>query len=118
MQEAEARVALQQIGRILIAPFPDPVHDAFLAELRTSVLQHLHHGFIKGLVLDLSSVELLDEHDFEMIKAVCDGAMLMGTCVVIAGMRPGVAAGITMMGLDASWVDSALTVETAMERLK
>ncbi len=118
MQESEARVVLQQVEGILIIPVPDPVHDAFLAQLRHLVLEYLHRHPISGVVLDLSTVEILDEHDFGMIRAVCEGARLMGARVVLAGVRPGVAAGLAMMDLDASWSDSALTVDDAMERFR
>jgi rsbT antagonist protein RsbS len=118
LQQSETRVVLQQVGGTLIVPFPDPVHDAFLSELRASVLDYLHSRPISGLVLDLSAVEILDEHDFVMIRAVCHGAGLMGARIVLAGIRPGVAAGLAMMNLDASWADTALTVDDAMERVR
>ncbi len=118
MQQSETRVVLQQVEGVLIVPFPDPVHDAFLAELRASVLDYLHRNQISGLVLDLSAVEILDEHDFGMIRAVCHGASLMGARIVLAGIRPGVAAGLAMMDLDASWADAALTVDDAVGRFR
>lgn len=118
MQQSETRVVLQQVEGVLIVPFPDPVHDAFLAELRNAVLEYMHRRPISGLALDLSAVEILDEHDFGMIRAVCHGASLMGARVVLAGIRPGVAAGLAMMDLDAVWADTALTMDDAMERFK
>lgn len=118
MQQSETRVVLQQVEGVLIIPFPDPVHDAFLAELQASTLDYLHRSPVSGLVLDLSAVEILDEHDFSRIRAICHGAGLMGARIVLAGIRPGVAAGLAMMDLDASWADTALTVDDAMERVR
>jgi hypothetical protein len=37
--------------------------------------------------------------------------------VVIASLRPGVAAGLTMLDVDSRWVTAVRTVEQAMERL-
>ena len=82
------------------------------------MLEYLHSHPISRLVLDLSAVEILDEHDFGMIRAICHGASLMGAHIVLAGIRPGVAAGVAMMDLDASWADTALTVDDAMERAR
>ncbi|MEK8091829.1 STAS domain-containing protein [Methylocystis sp. IM3] len=118
MPESDTRIVLQLVEGVMIVPFPDPVHDAFFSELRKSVLAYVHLHQISGLVLDLSAVELLDDHDFEMIRRVGVGVKLMGVSVVLAGIRPGAAAGLTMMDLETCWADTALSVESAMERFR
>jgi rsbT antagonist protein RsbS len=118
LAQSEARVILQRVEGVLIVPLPDPMHDAFLDDLRISVLEYMRHHRIAGLILDLSGVEVLDEHDFERIRRVADGVTLMGAPVVLAGMKPGVAAGLVMLDINDAWVIPSLSVESAMERLR
>jgi len=118
LAQSEARVILQRVEGVLIVPLPDPMHDAFLDDLRISVLEYMRHHRIAGLILDLSGVEVLDEHDFERIRRVADSVTLMGAPVVLAGMKPGVAAGLVMLDINDAWVIPSLSVESAMERLR
>lgn len=118
MAQSEARVILQRVEGVLIVPLPDPMADAFLDELRPTVLEYMRDHPIAGLILDLSGVEALDEHDFERLRRVADGVTLMGAPVVLAGMKPGVAAGLVMLDVNDAWVIPSLSVEAAMERLR
>lgn len=118
MAQSEARVILQKVAGVIVAPLPDPVHDGFLEELRHAILDYMHHNAISGLILDLSGVELLDQHDFEEIRKVSECVVLMGAPVVLAAMKPGVAAGLTMLDVDDAWAVSSMSVESAMELLR
>ncbi len=109
---------LQRVEGIVIIPVPDPITDAFMTDLRATVLDYMKKNKISGLVLDLSGVELLDGHDFENLKRVRDGVELMGAPVVLAGIRPGVAAGLAGLDMDDRWVRPSRSVEAAMEMLR
>ncbi len=118
MQPGDTRVILQRVEGIVIIPVPDPITDAFMTDLRAIVLDYMKKNKIAGLVLDLSGVELLDGHDFENLKRVRDGVELMGAPVVLAGIRPGVAAGLAGLDTDDRWVRPSRSVEAAMEMLR
>lgn len=118
MQPGETRVILQRVEGIVIIPVPDPVTDAFMTDLRVTVLDYMKKNKISGLVLDLSGVELLDSHDFENLRRVRNGVELMGAPVILAGIRPGVAAGLAALDMDDRWVRPSRSVEAAMEMLR
>lgn len=67
--------------------------------------------------MDLSGVNLLDDHDLYDLRKLVQSAELMGAQVVLAGMRPGVAIGLTMLNVEDDWIQSARTVDAAMEVL-
>jgi rsbT antagonist protein RsbS len=114
MSTSEIRVVVQEVGGKLIVPLQDPVHDRFLDEMRSAVLAHLHHRGAGAVVLDMSGVEVLDVHDFEKIRRISEALTLMGASVLLAGLRPGVAAGLVSLDVDDSWVCAALSVEHAL----
>jgi anti-anti-sigma regulatory factor len=118
LSTGEIRVVIQEVNGKLVAPIQDPVHDRFLEELRVKLLAHLHRQGSSAVVFDMSGVECLDGHDFETIRRVSQALELMGASVVLAAMRPGVAAGLVSLDVDTSWVSSALSVEEALAVLE
>ncbi len=118
MSVGDARVVLQPVGGLILVPLQGPVHEDLLTDLRESILGYLQRQGARGVVLDMAGVEVLDEHDFEGLRRVVESATLMGAPVVLAGIRPGVAAGLTMLDVDESWVRAARTVEQAMALLR
>jgi anti-anti-sigma regulatory factor len=114
----EARIILQPVGGLILVPLQGPVHEDLLADLGETLLGYLQQHGARGVVLDMAGVEVLDEYDFDRLRRVVESASLMGAPVVLAGIRPSVAAGLTMLGVDATWVRSVRTVEQAMVLLR
>ena len=118
MPESDARVILQSLHGVLVVPLPDPIGADYFAELNHHLLDFLHRESVGGIILDMSSVQLLDVADFEWIHKVWKTTHLMGTPMVLAGLNPGVAAALTMMNVDDTWVQSAMSVEQAIGLLR
>ena len=83
--------------------------------MRKTILAHLDRVGARGIVLDMSGIEVMDEDDLDSLRGVVQTAALMGAPVVLAEVRPGVAAGLTMLDVDASWVRSVRTVKQGMD---
>ncbi len=118
MQPGETRVILQRVAGVVIIPAPDPITDAFMNDLRATILDYMKKNKISGVIIDLSGVELLDGHDFENLRQVRNGIELMGAPVILAGIRPGVAAGLAALNADDGWVWPSRSVEAAMGMLR
>jgi anti-anti-sigma regulatory factor len=69
------------------------------------------------VVLDLSSVEIMDQYDFEQIHQVWQTTHLMGTPLVLAGLNPGVAAAWSLLKVADAWATCTLSVEQAVALL-
>jgi rsbT antagonist protein RsbS len=108
---------LQKFNEVLIVPLPDPVSDGFFKDLSTRLLAFLRNNNVRGIVLDLSSVEVMDHHDFEQINRVWQTTHLMGTPLVLAGLKPGIASAWSLLNVKDHWATGALSVESAMEIL-
>ena len=117
MSASDVRIVLQPVRDLVLVPLRGPVHAELMEELRSKILDYLHARGARGVVIDMAGVEVLDEYDFEILRRVAESAGLMGAPVILAGIRPGVAAGLTMLGVDDHWVTASRTVDQAMERL-
>lgn len=118
MQPSDNRVVLQRLQDTVIVPLPDPLGPAYLQALNSALLESLHAQSTRGVVLDMSGVELLDADDFAQLHRIWQTTCLMGTGFVMAGIKPGIAAALTLMNVPDEWVLSALSVEHAMEKLR
>lgn len=118
MLQSDNRVVLQSLRGVVVVPLPDPLGQDFLSELNAQLLQYLHQHSVKGVVLDMSGVALLDGADFQNLHRIWQTSTLMGSRLVLAGLQPGVAATLTMLNVDDSWTTPALSVEHAMEKLR
>jgi anti-anti-sigma regulatory factor len=115
LSNVESSVVLQPVGKLIIAPLRGPITQDLLAELSSKILEYLHCSEALGVVIDMSGVELLDEHDLQDLRMVVQSAALMGAHVVLAGIRPGVAVGLTMLDVDDGWIHATRTVDIALE---
>ena len=118
MSEGDARVVLQAVGGHILVPLQGLVGEALLNDLEQALLEHLHHHGARGVVLDLGGVEVLDRYDFDKLRRIVASATLMGARVVLARIRPSVAAGITSLDADDRWTCSTRTVEQALALLR
>jgi rsbT antagonist protein RsbS len=118
LSEGDTRVVLQAVGGHILVPLQGPVGEALLNDLEEALLDHLHRHGARGVVLDLAGVDVLDQHDFDRLRRIVSSATLMGAKVVLAGVRPSVAAGITSLEADGRWARATRTVEQAMALLR
>jgi anti-anti-sigma regulatory factor len=114
LSTSDIHVVVQEVNGKLVVPMQDPVHDRQLEEVSAVLLARLHSTSALAVVLDLSAVEVLDAHDFDKLRRLSDALTLMGAPMLLAGIRPGVAAGLVMLDVDDGWVRSSLTVERAL----
>lgn len=118
LSDAEGHIVIQRVGDIILVPLQGLISERLLTELRDGILDHLQRHHVRGAVFDMTSVEVLDVHDFDGLRRVAEAAMLMGVSVILSGVRPGVAAGLTMLDADASWVRAVRSVEGAIKALQ
>jgi rsbT antagonist protein RsbS len=106
-------VALQLNQGYLVATLQFMSDARVLERFRVDLLERLKTSEVKGVAIDLSSVDMLDATDFASIKQTVDMAVLLGARVVLVGIRPGVAASLVELPVDLRNVKTALTLEAA-----
>ena len=115
MNEIDNTVVLQPVGDLIVVPLKGPVSEALLDDLSTQLLKFLHENGARGVVLDMTGIELMDRQDFSDLRKVSESASLMGAPLILAGIRPGVAIGLTMLGVEDDWVHTTRTVNLALD---
>ena len=113
---AESISVLKLRNVLLVTVPPDPDDDTVSA-LQEQVLEAMDRHEAKGLVLDISTVQILDSFFARTIAETVQMVALMGGRTVLAGMRASVALTATQLGLTLGNALTSLDVDRAVDLL-
>ena len=111
-------IAVLKIRDILLVTISAEPDDRTISSLQTKILEIMEQVQAKGLIIDISTVEILDSFFARTLLETAQMISLMGGLTVIAGMRPDVAITATQLGLTMESVICALDVDRAVEVLE
>ena len=112
-----ARIPLQMSKQCLVASIQVDLTDAVLAMFRDDLLRELQARQPRGVILDLSGIEVMDLSDFENIRSTIAMAGLMGAPAVVCGLRPGVVASLILLGAQTDGLTATRDLDMAFELL-
>jgi rsbT antagonist protein RsbS len=105
------------VRKTLMVTVPSDPDDATVSALQEEVLAAMQRVDAKGVVLDISSVETLDSFFARTVAETASMVALMGGRTVVVGMRPSVAVTATQIGITLGGIETALSVERALDLL-
>jgi rsbT antagonist protein RsbS len=103
------------IRKTLMVTVPSDPDDATISALQEEVLEAMQRLDAKGVVLDISAVETLDSFFARTVAETASMIALMGGRTVVVGMRPSVAVTTTQIGISLGGIETALSVERALD---
>jgi rsbT antagonist protein RsbS len=106
-----------KIKEILVVTLPSDPDDSTIAALQEKVLEAMERHQAKGVVLDVSAVETLDSFFARTVTETAQMIGIMGGRTIVVGMRPAVAITTTQIGLALGSIETALTVDRALDRV-
>ena len=90
--------AFNSIDDSLIATLNSNVNDQYLRRLEVNILNALQRGDYRTLIIDATSLDLIDATDFNRLRRVIDMARLMGVETIFVGLKPGIVASLVELG--------------------
>ena len=112
------RIPILRMGDLLLVTIQVDMHDRLARTLQDDLTEKIQHTGAKGVLIDISALELVDSYIGRMIADISAMARILDAQTVVVGMRPAVAITLVELGLSLSGVDTALTVERGMQRLR
>lgn len=113
-----SRIPILKIEEFLVASVQVELYDQSAILFKEQLLQRIYETKAKGLILDLTAVEVVDSFMGRIITEVGAMAGLMGTHVVITGLQPAVAITLVELGLELKGVYTALNLEKGIATLR
>lgn len=112
------RVPLLKNEDVLIVPVRDDLDDLETKQLESSLLERVSKGDVRGVVIDISSLDFIDLFTARKLVQLINKISLLDVRAVMVGMKPTVALTLTEMEVTFPHVRTALTLEQGLAILK
>jgi rsbT antagonist protein RsbS len=112
-----SRIPIIKLGHYLLVPIQVDMTDCMVGDLQTSVLEAIERTGAKGVLIDISVLEMVDSFIGRTLSDIARMAAVMDAAVVIVGMQPAVAITLVELGLEMTGIDYALNIERGMTLL-
>ena len=111
------RIPILKMGEFLLVTIQVDMHDQLAVTLQDDITSRISNTGARGLLLDISSVDIVDSFIGRMLVNISMMARILGAETVVVGMRPAVAITLVELGLSLEGVRTALNVERGMALL-
>ncbi len=111
------QIPILRIGPTLLVSVHIELHDAVAEAFQADLLTAIDKSGAKGLVIDISGLDIVDSYVARILAETGRMAKLMGTDTVLVGMRPEVAATLVRMGYAMEGVRTALNLDDGLALL-
>lgn len=110
-------VPILKQGDCLIATIQAALTDADLRQLRTALVQKVVMCRSRGVIVDVTSLDVMDSFASRTLREVAQMIRLRGAETVIVGIQPEVAFAMVQLGLKMEDVATALDLEEGLAHL-
>ncbi|MDQ0218837.1 STAS domain-containing protein [Peribacillus cavernae] len=111
------RIPILKMYDLLLVSIQVELDDISALELQEDLLNKIHETTAKGVVLELTSMEIIDSYIARILGEIVSMAELMGTKVVLTGIQPAVAITLIELGIHLKSANTALDLEKGIEIL-
>lgn len=110
-------VPILKQGDILIASIQAALSDRDLVELRDDLAARVGKLRSRGVVIDVTALDVLDSYATRTIRGIAYTAKLRGAETVVVGIQPDVAFAMVQLGLTLEGIPTALDLEEGLALL-
>ena len=114
----EQELPIIQIRNCLLVSIQTELHDRLALDLQASLMDRVRNVNARGVILDVSAVEVIDSYITRILNDIGKSVRFMGAECYIVGIRPAVAMTLIEMGVELDSVNTALNLDLALERLE
>jgi rsbT antagonist protein RsbS len=112
------RIPILKLYNCLLVSIQWELDDTTALQFQEDLLNKIHVTGAKGVVIDLTSVDIIDSFIAKVLGDVIDMSRLMGAKVVLTGIQPAVAITLVELGIHLQEVQTALDLEKGLEILQ
>src|SRR5580693_159228 len=112
------RIPVLRMGSLLLITIQVDMHDKLALQLQDDVTQRISECGSTGVLIDISSLEIVDSFIGRMLANIAAMSRVLGADTVVVGMQPAVAITLVELGMSLAGVRTALNVDAGMEVLR
>ena len=110
-------VAVLRQGQYLIASIQTDLSDSQVLALRDDLAERVGHERIRGIVVDISALDVMDSFVARSLRSIALTTKLRGVETVLVGVQPDVAIAIVHFNLDLDPLRAVLDLDEAVALL-
>ena len=115
----ELFVSILRIAHCLFVSVPPELRDSHARELNDAIARRLAaERAVRGLIVDVSALGLVDSYAAKVLEEIGSVSRSMGARAILVGLRPAVATTLVELGIDLLNVETALSLEAALAKLR
>ncbi|MBN4071872.1 STAS domain-containing protein [bacterium AH-315-F18] len=114
---ADQTIPMQVIRGCLVVSFSNTTGVSTLDDFRGELLTLVTRSRVGHVVFDFSEVALIDLNEFSSVQKCAAMIGLLGAQTVLAGLNPNVVATLVSFGAHNDGMETALSVELALEKI-
>lgn len=111
-------VPILKFGDVLVATIVAALSDEDLDQLRAELIEKVGRLRARGVVIDVTALDVLDSFATRTIRNIASTAQLRGADTVVVGIQPDVAVAMVQLGLGLEDIATALDMEDGMALLE
>lgn len=111
------RIPILKLHNYLLISIQTELDDNTAIQFQEDLLNKIHKSGATGVVIDLTSVDIVDSFIAKVLGDVVTMSDLMGAKVVLTGIQPAVAVTLIDLGIHLKDVRTALNIEQGLIKL-
>lgn len=112
------QIPILKLGEFLLVTIQVELHDQLALTLQDDLTQKLASTHAKGVLIDISALEIVDSFIGRSLAHIAAVARIMDAVTVLVGMRPAVAITLVELGMALPGVRTALNIDKGMHLLR
>lgn len=112
------RIPILKLQDYLLVSIQTEIDDKTAIQFQEDLLSKIHESGSAGVVIDLTSVDIIDSYIAKVLGDVVTMSDLMGAKVVLTGIQPAVAMTLVELGILLENVPTALDLEQGLIKLQ
>src|SRR5215203_1364752 len=116
--DGQTRIPILKVGRVLIVPIQVDMDDQTVIHLQERILSELERTRARGVLIDISMLEMVDSFIGRMLSDIAAMARIMDARTVVVGIQPAVAITLVELGLELAGVSTVLNVDEGIRLLR
>jgi rsbT antagonist protein RsbS len=111
------RVPILKQGDVVVASIQGELSDQDLAELQDELAKRVGALRSRGVIIDVTSLDVLDSFATRTLRGIAYTAKLRGASTIVVGIQPDVAFAMVQLGLSLDGINTALDLEEGLSFL-
>ncbi len=116
-EDSSLRVGMHIARGCLVVPIQIELHDEVIQATQAGILQQVRKSGLKGVVIDVSAVSIIDHFIADQLAETARMAALLGATTVLTGLQPGVVTSLVDLGFEGKGFLTAISLEEGLRVL-